>query len=31
MIGSGEMNIDGITEDGSAEPIMRNGEWAFEV
>ncbi len=31
MIGSGEMDIDGINEDGTAEPIMRNGEWAFEV
>ncbi len=31
MIGSGKMNIDGITEDGTAEAIMRNGEWAFEV
>jgi aminopeptidase len=31
MIGSGEMDIDGITEDGTSEPIMRNGEWAFEV
>ncbi len=31
MIGSGEMNIDGFTEDGTAEPIMRKGEWAFEV
>jgi aminopeptidase len=31
MIGSGEMNIDGITEGGRAEPIMRKGEWAFKV
>ncbi|MFW9881403.1 MAG: aminopeptidase, partial [Candidatus Thorarchaeota archaeon] len=31
MIGSDKMNIDGITEDGTAEAIMRNGEWAFEV
>jgi len=30
MIGSGEMDIDGITEDGNAEPIMRKGEWTFE-
>jgi aminopeptidase len=29
MIGSGEMNVDGITIDGKVEPIMRNGEWAF--
>ncbi|MFX0034127.1 MAG: aminopeptidase [Candidatus Hermodarchaeota archaeon] len=31
MIGSEEMDIDGITEDGTAEPIIRDGEWAFEV
>ncbi|OWA37459.1 aminopeptidase [Saccharibacillus sp. O16] len=29
MIGSGEMNIDGITEDGTAEPVFRSGSWAF--
>ncbi len=31
MFGSGEMDVDGITKDGKVEPIMRNGEWAFEV
>jgi len=31
MIGSGEMDIDGITEDGTREPVMRSGEWAFDV
>jgi aminopeptidase len=31
MIGSGEMDIDGICVDGSAEPVMRAGEWAFDV
>lgn len=31
MVGSGEMDIDGITKDGKAEPVMRAGEWAFEV
>ena len=31
MIGSHEMNVDGLKEDGTAEPIMRDGEWAFEV
>ena len=30
MIGSGEMNIDGITTDHRREPLMRNGEWAFK-
>lgn len=29
MIGSADMNIDGILEDGTAEPIFRNGVWAF--
>lgn len=28
MVGSGEMSIDGIREDGSRVPIFRNGEWA---
>jgi len=28
MIGSGEMDVDGIAADGSAEPLMRMGEWA---
>ncbi len=28
MIGSGELDIDGITKDGKAEPLMRKGEWA---
>ena len=29
MIGDGEMDIDGITEDGTREPVFRNGNWAF--
>lgn len=29
MIGSAEMDIDGITENGKREPIFRNGNWAF--
>lgn len=29
MIGSPEMNIDGVRENGSEEPVMRGGEWAF--
>ncbi len=29
MIGSNKMDIDGIRDDGSAEPVMRKGEWAF--
>ncbi len=31
MIGSPKMDIDGITKDGSREPVMRQGEWAFDV
>jgi aminopeptidase len=27
MIGSGEMNVDGITADNKTEPLMRRGEW----
>jgi len=27
MIGSAEMDIDGITAQGTAEPVMRRGEW----
>lgn len=29
MIGSAEMDIDGILEDGTLEPIFRGGNWAF--
>lgn len=29
MIGSAEMDIDGILEDGTSEAIFRNGTWAF--
>jgi aminopeptidase len=31
MIGSPQMDIDGIREDGGREPVMRAGEWAFEI
>jgi aminopeptidase len=31
MIGSPQMDIDGIQEDGTREPVMRSGEWAFDV
>ncbi len=31
MFGSAETDVDGITQDGRAEPLMRNGEWAFDV
>jgi aminopeptidase len=28
MIGSGEVDVDGITATGQTEPVMRRGEWA---
>lgn len=31
MIGSPKMDIDGITKDGNREPVMRQGEWAFNA
>jgi aminopeptidase len=31
MIGSAAMDIDGIRQDGSSEPVIRKGEWAFTV
>ena len=27
MIGSGAMDVDGVNADGTAEPLMRGGEW----
>lgn len=29
MVGSDEMDIDGISADGTIEPVFRNGNWAF--
>jgi aminopeptidase len=29
MIGSGKIDVDGVRADGSAEPLMRKGEWAW--
>ena len=31
MLGSAEMDIDGLREDGTREPVMRQGEWAIAV
>ena len=31
MVGSDEMDVDGLASDGSEEPVMRSGEWASEV
>jgi aminopeptidase len=27
MIGSGELDVDGVLQDGRSEPVMRKGEW----
>ncbi|MFT4412311.1 aminopeptidase [Fredinandcohnia humi] len=29
MVGSSDMDIDGITADGKVEPVFRSGNWAF--
>src|SRR5687768_2513732 len=31
MIGSDKVDIDGIRQDGTREPVMRQGEWAFDA
>jgi aminopeptidase len=31
MIGSAQTDIDGVFADGSQEPLMRQGEWAFDL
>ncbi|HLO14289.1 MAG TPA: aminopeptidase [Anaerolineales bacterium] len=31
MVGSGQLDIDGICDDGTREPVMRAGEWVFDV
>jgi len=31
MIGSSQLDIDGVRENGKTEPVMRKGEWAFAV
>jgi aminopeptidase len=31
MIGSEKMDVNGLMEDGSSEPVMRGGEWAFQI
>ena len=30
MIGSGQMDVDGVCADGGLEPVIRQGEWAFD-
>jgi aminopeptidase len=31
MIGSGQVDVDGLRADGTAEPLMRAGEWVSAV
>ena len=31
MFGSGQMDVDGVTADGTTEPVMRAGEWAIAL
>ena len=31
MVGSADMDVDGLTAAGETEPVMRHGEWAFDV
>lgn len=31
MVGSNKMNIDGVGADGTTEPVLRAGEWAFDI
>jgi aminopeptidase len=31
MVGSGELDVDGYRADGTVEPLLRNGEWAFDI
>ena len=31
MIGSGEIDVDGIDANGTAVPLMRKGEWAISA
>ena len=31
MIGSNALDVDGLMADGATEPVMRGGEWAFDV
>jgi aminopeptidase len=31
MIGSSALDIDGVLENGTVEPLMRKGDWAVGV
>ena len=31
MIGSADLHIDGVRENGASEPLMRRGEWSTAV
>jgi len=31
MIGSAEIDVDGIDQEGKAHPLMRKGEWVSDL
>ena len=31
MIGSTELDIDGVSDNGNSEPLMRRGEWSTAI
>ena len=31
MVGSDQIDVDGLTASGQREPLLRAGEWAFTV
>jgi len=31
MFGSKDMDVDGVFADGSSEPVIREGEWVFDL
>jgi aminopeptidase len=31
MVGSNQMDIDAITQDGKVEPLMRQGDWVTAI
>jgi aminopeptidase len=31
MIGSGDLDVDGVRQDGTSEPVMRKGEWVLAI
>jgi aminopeptidase len=31
MIGCADLDVDGVLEDGTSEPLMRRGEWSTKI